>query len=118
MAIMRLETMIAIVVITLCNIMLFAGRGQALLARVAGGGAADPSRTQLPGNSCQISEEISSEDRFECGIEMSANFRPHGDPPPVRIVLTTTPFVLIQTPSALIKIRSALIKTPFALTTT
>jgi hypothetical protein len=67
------------------------------------------------GKYCKILEEIFSEDRFECVIEMSAKFRPHNDPSPVRIVLTTTPFFLIQTPSALIKIRSALTTTPFAL---
>jgi hypothetical protein len=84
----------------------------------AGIAAGEGTRNTSFGKYCKISEEISSEDRFECGIEMSAKFRPHNDPSPVRIVLTTTPFVLIQTPSALIKIRSALIKTPFALTTT
>jgi hypothetical protein len=109
---------LVIIVITSCNIMLLAEYGEALFVRVAGRGAADPSRTQLLGNYCNISEEISPQARFECGLEMSANFRPHNDPSPVRIVLTTTPFLLTRTPSALIKIRSALIKTPFALTTT
>ena len=82
--------------------------------RRAGGGA----RNTSFGKYCKIFKEIFPEDRFECDLEMGAKFRPHNDPSPVRIVLTTTPFVLIQTPSALIKIRSALIKTPFALTTT
>ena len=84
----------------------------------AGGGAADLSRAQLLGNSCKISEKISPQARFECGLEMSAKFGPHNDPSPVRIVLTTTPFVLTRTPSALIKTRSALTRTPFILTRT
>jgi hypothetical protein len=77
-----------------------------------------PSRNTSFGKYCKILEEIFSQARFECVIEMSAKFRPHNDPSPVRIVLTTTPFFLILTPSALITTRSALIKTPFALTTT
>jgi len=86
--------------------------------RSAGGGAADLSRAQPVENSCKTSKNIFSQGRLECGIEMGAKFRPHNDPSPVRIVLTTTPFFLILTPSALIKARFALTTTPFALTTT
>ena len=80
--------------------------------------AGEGTRNTSLGKYCKILEEIFSEDRFECVIEMSAKFRPHPDPSPVRIVLTTTPFFLIQTPSALTTTRSALTTTPFALTTT
>jgi len=111
MAIMILEAMMAIAVITSCNIMLFAGRGEAGFVRGAGEGT----RNTTFGKYCEFFKKIFSEDRFECNLEMSANFRPHNDPSPVRIVLIKTTFFLIQTPSALIKIRSALIKTPFAL---
>ena len=114
MAIMLLKMMMAIVAITSCNIMLLSGYGEALFVRVAGEGT----RNTTFGKYCNISEEISPQARFECGLEMSANFRPHNDPSPVRIVLTTTPFFLTRTPSALIKIQFALIKTRFALTTT
>ena len=114
MAIMRLKTMMAIIVITCCNIMLFAGRGGALFLKVAGGGTCSTSF----GKYGKILEEIFSQARFECDLELSAKFGPHPDPTPVRIVLTQTPFVLIQTPFALIKIRSALTRTRFALTTT
>jgi len=106
--------MMAIAVITSCNIMLFAGRGEAWFVRGAGEGA----RRTTFGKYCKFFKEIFSQARLECVIEMSANFRPHNDPSPVRIVLTRTTFFLIQTPSALIKTRFALTTTPFALTTT
>jgi len=77
-----------------------------------------PSYAQLLGNSFKIIPKFFSEARFECGLEMSAKFRPHNDPSPVRIVLTTTPFFLTQTPFALIPTPFFLITTPFALTTT
>jgi len=114
MAIMILKMLLVIIVITSCNIMLLAEYGKALFVRVAGEGT----RNTTFGKYCNISEEISPQARFECGLEMSANFRPHNDPSPVRIVLTTTPFLLTRTPFALIQTRFALIKTPFALTTT
>jgi len=118
MAIMLLETMMAIVVVTICNIMPFAEYGEALFVRVASRGVADPSRIQLLGNYCKILEEIFPQGRFECNLEMSAKFRPHNDPSPVRIVLTKTPFFLIQTPFALIPTPFFLTTTRFALTTT
>jgi len=77
--------------------------------------AGEGTRNTSLGNYCKIFEEIFSQARFECIIEMSANFRTHNDPSPVRIVLIKTTFFLIQTPFALIKIRSALTTTPFAL---
>ncbi|OGP57972.1 MAG: hypothetical protein A2V67_10855 [Deltaproteobacteria bacterium RBG_13_61_14] len=94
MAIILLKMMTAIIVITSCNIMLLSGYGEALLARVAGGGT----RNTSLGKYCKILEEIFSQARFECNLEMSAKFRPHPDPSPVRIVLTWTTFFLIQTP--------------------
>jgi hypothetical protein len=111
MAIMILKTMMAITIVTSCNTMLFAGLGEAWFARGAGEGA----RGATFGKYCKFFKEIFSKARFECVIEMSAKFRPHNDPSPVRIVLTRTTFFLIQTPSALIKTRFALTTTPFAL---
>ncbi|OGP59006.1 MAG: hypothetical protein A2V67_08320 [Deltaproteobacteria bacterium RBG_13_61_14] len=118
MAIIILKTMMAITIVTPCNIMLFAEYGEALFLRIAGGGAADPSRTQLLGNYCKILEEIFSKAHFECVIEMSAQFGPHNDPSPVRIVLIKTTFFLIQTPFALTQTPFFLTTTRFALTTT
>ncbi|OGP56773.1 MAG: hypothetical protein A2V67_14995 [Deltaproteobacteria bacterium RBG_13_61_14] len=97
MEIMILKMRLAIMVITFCNIMLLAGYGEALFLRVAGEGT----RNISFGKYCNFFKEIFSKGRLECGLEMSAKFGPHNDPPPVRIVLTTTPFFLIQTPFAL-----------------
>ena len=98
------------------------------LASIASRGAAGvsraPSRAQLLENSCKISSQARPWWRGcprwrGCPHpRLSANFRPHNDPSPVRIVLTQTPFFLIQTPSALIQTRFALTTTPFALTPT
>jgi hypothetical protein len=111
MAIMLLKMMMAIVVVTSCNIMLLSGYGEAWFAR----GALEGARGATFGKYCKIFKEISPEDRFECGIEMGAKFHPHNDPSPVRIVLIKTTFFLIMTPSALIRTPIALTTTPFAL---
>src|SRR4030042_2120 len=82
--------------------------------RGAGGGT----RNTTFGKYCKILEEIFSQARFECDLEMGAKFRPHNDPSTVRIFLTRTTFFLIQTPSALTLTRFALTRTRFFLTTT
>jgi len=116
----------AIMSLTWCFIMAFliawTGSARMVAGGGAGGGAAGGAgaltRTQLPGKYCKILEEIFSQARFECGIEMGAKFRPHNDPSPVRIVLTTTPFFLIPTPFALTRTPFFLTRTRFFLTTT
>ena len=115
---MKVETGKVISYLTWRFIMAFLDDWTGSADRGAGGGAADLNCAQLLGNSCQILEEILSQARFECVIEMSAKFRPHNDPIPVRIVLIKTPFVLIQTPSALIMTPIALTTTRFFLTRT
>jgi len=111
---MKAEIGKEIIYLTWRFIMAFLGDWTRSAERFAGEGT----RNTTFGKYCKIVEEIFSEDRLECGLEMGANSRPHHDPSPVRIVLTTTPFVLTQTPFALIPTPFFLTTTRFALTTT